>query len=88
MLLISPEAALAIMISGLVLLWPRNRFTASAFSWAAYAVVFLGMAALMVLSIRFGVFGTVRASGGGADSLPLIPSAASLLFSGERRSWV
>lgn len=80
MLVISPEAAVAVFVSGAVLVWPRNRFTFSVFSWTAYAGAMAGMAALFLLADRFGVFNTVRASGAGADSLPLMPSAGSLLF--------
>lgn len=80
MLLTSPEMAVAILVAATVLLWPRNRFTRSVFSWPAYLASLLATTALVLLATRLGVFDTARASGGGADSLPLMLSATALLF--------
>ena len=80
MLVTSPEMAIAVLVAGAVVLMPRNAFTRSRLSWPAYFFSVVSMAALVLLAGRLGVFDTARASGGGADSLPFVPSAPAILF--------
>lgn len=79
LLLDSPETAIAFALAavGVFLLAARQR--SSAFVFACLCLTVL-LAALFAIAWRLHVLDTVVASGGGADSFPIIPSPHILLF--------
>ena len=79
LLLISPETAVAHAFACIcIFLLAAERHTLSALS--ATAVLLCAFALLFWTAARFHVLDTMRASGGGADSFPIIPAPHILLF--------
>jgi len=80
LLTISPEMAAAHCFACCVLLFPRRReASAAALPAGAYAGMVTALAAVFAAALRLHLMDTLRASGGGADSLP-IPLSAPVVF--------
>ncbi len=78
-LTISPETAIALAFASACVLLP-HRETRTGPGLAVYAGLLLADLVAFGLALKLHVFDTVRASGGGADSLPIILSPHVVLF--------
>jgi len=77
--LISPEVALAFIVGCVLLTVPRKSEDWLQITVPLYALLCLGFAALCIIAARCHEFDTLRSSGGGAESLPIVFSLATFI---------
>jgi len=77
--LYSPEIAIAFVLAS-VALFPFLAEKRNAPFFAAFAALLIGLGVLFWVALKLHVLDTIRASGGGADSFPIVFSPHILLF--------